>query len=97
MLDQGLGSGCSDEDGAVVCRIFDPEVRSAEEVGNAERGTRQVAIVVHDPPVTGDADGVYGDETGCCAPFLIGAVRKGRKKSWRVALGTARVVAMKVP
>jgi hypothetical protein len=55
-----------------------------------------VAIVVHDPPATGDADGVYGDETGC-ASFLIGAMRKGRKKSWRVALGTARVVTMKVP
>ena len=52
--------------------------------------------MVHDPPATGDADGVHGDETGC-APFLIGAMRKGRKKSWRVALGTARAVTMKVP
>jgi hypothetical protein len=31
------------------------------------------------------------------ASHLIGAMRKGKKKNWRVALGTARAVTMKVP
>jgi hypothetical protein len=50
--------------------------------------------MIHDPPATGDADGIHGDKTGS---HLIGAVRKGKKKNWRVALGTARAVTMKVP